>query len=141
MNTRCLCCVLFLFHALAAQAGWTELAADQVAREYVNLDTVSQEGNIISMWNMSDFHALQPVGNGRMYQSSRVLQQYDCIAKKKRIVTLIHYADAMGKGQLVFYDKTPSEWRDVAAGSLGEIHYNAACLTSMHTKNNPNKVL
>lgn len=117
---------------LSAVAGWVQLAADEVAREYVNLETVEQEGNIVTMWNMSDFNAPQPVGNGRTYLSSRVLQAYDCLSKKKQIMTLIHYRNAMGKGQLVFYDKTPSGWRKVATGSLAEVHLNAACLTVIH---------
>lgn len=117
---------------LSALAGWIQLASDEVAREYVNLETVEQEGNIVSMWNMSDFNVPQPVGNGRTYLSSRVLQQYDCLSKKKQIMTLIHYRNPMGKGQLVFYDKTPGGWRKVATGSLGEVHLNAACLAAMH---------
>lgn len=112
-------------------AGWVELAADALAREYVNLETVEKQGNVVSMWNMSDFNAPQAVGNGQVYLSTKVLQEYDCLTQKKRIITLIHYQQAMGNGQLVFYDKTPAPWRTVAAGSLGEVHLNAACLTSM----------
>lgn len=119
---------------LVAKAGWTQLAADEVAREFVNLETVEQEGNIVRMWNMSDFNAPQPVGNGRTYLSSRVFQAYDCLSKKKQIETLIHYRNPMGQGQLVFYDKTPGGWRAVAPGSLGEVHLNAACLTAIHGK-------
>lgn len=119
---------------LTALAGWVQLAADEVAREYVNLETVQREGNIVSMWNMSDFNAPQPVGNGRTYLSSRVLQAYDCLSKRKQIMTLIHYRSPMGKGQLVFYDKTPGGWRKVASGSLGEAHLNAACLAAVHAQ-------
>ncbi len=122
---------------LGVKAGWVQLAADEVAHEYVNLETVKQEGNIVMMWNMSDFTAPQPVGNGSTYLSSRVLQAYDCLSKKKQIQTLIHYRNPMGKGQLVFYDKTPGGWRKVAPGSLGEVHLNAACLAAIHGKPEP----
>lgn len=131
MNKRVLILAI-MFLPMSAIAGWVQLAADEVAREYVNLETVEQEGNIVSMWNMSDFNAPQPVGNGRTYLSSRVLQAYDCLSKKKQILTLIHYRNSMGKGQLVFYDKTPGSWRKVATGSLGEVHLNAACLAAIH---------
>lgn len=131
MITRFIFLVVSIFPVYAL-AGWVQLASDEVAREYVNLETLEQEGNIVTMWNMSDFNVPQPVGNGKTYLSSRVLQSYDCLSKKKQILTLIHYRNPMGKGQLVFYDKTPGSWRKVAAGSLGEVHLNAACLVAIH---------
>jgi len=129
MNFRVL--VFLMVFSSAAMAGWEELAADAVAKEYVNLDTVEKRGNIVSMWNMSDFNQQQPVGNGQTYRSSKVNQEYDCISKKKRIITLIHYQDSMGQGQMVFYDKSISPWRIVKPGSLADVHLNAACITSV----------
>lgn len=119
-----------------AFAGWTKLAADNLATEFVNLETVKQNGNVVSMWNMSNFNEPQAVGNGRTYLSTRVLQEYDCLGKQKRIITLIHYQNPMGNGPLAFYDKTIGPWRVVPAGSLGNAHLRAACLTSMHATEN-----
>lgn len=129
MKMRSLLFLLLL--PLAATAGWEELAADAVAREYVNLDTVEKRGNVIAMWNMSDFHVPQAVGNGRTYLSSKVHQEYDCLSKRKRIITLIHYQERQGQGQMVFFDKTLGDWRVVKPGSLADVHLNAACLASL----------
>lgn len=113
--------------ATYAAAGWTEIASDDIATEFVNLETVEREANIAKMWNMSDFKSMQPVGNGRLFKSTKAQQEYDCLTNRKRIVSIIHYVGAMGEGQVAFLDVTGNQWRKVLKGSLGQVHLNAAC--------------
>lgn len=130
---RLLSTTVLLLVSFSAFAGWTELAADDVATEYVNFDTIQRDGNVVTMWNMSDFKEQQEVGNGRLYQSSKAQQEYDCFANTKRLLTLIHYGNPMGKGNVAFLDNTSGEWRKIRAGSLGEVHLKAACLANIAT--------
>jgi hypothetical protein len=110
-----------------AFAGWSEIASDHIASEFVNVETIERNTTIAKMWNMSDFKAPQEVGNGRLYLSSKALQEYNCLEQTKRLVSLVHYADGMGKGQVVFMDNHPGEWKKIPQGSLGEVHLKAAC--------------
>ncbi len=125
--------VIFLFTLLFSTqlfAGWSKLVEDKVATEYINFDTKQQIGTVVKMWNMSDFKSKQAVGNGQLYQSSKAQQEYDCFTHSKRLISLIHYQSAMGKGKVVFLDANPSKWRKIQAGSLSEAHLNAACTTN-----------
>lgn len=121
-----ICCLLFCVSPQLL-AGWTELAADDIAAEYVNDDSIEKDGTIATMWNMSDFRQPQAVGNGRLYLSTKVKQAYDCKHKKKRILSLIHYIQPMGVGEIAFLDHTAGQWRDIKTGSLSEVHFKAAC--------------
>jgi len=112
----------------SALAGWTAIASDPIATEYVNFDTVEREDYFVKMWNMSDFKSPQEVGNGKLFKSSKALQEYDCANDKKRLISLVHYIENMGTGQVAYFDSSPDQWRPITAGSLGEVHLKAACL-------------
>lgn len=120
--------LLLLVHG-AAFAGWKELVSDQVATEYVNPDSVERSNYLVKMWNMSDYATPQEVGNGRLYKSSKTLQEYNCLEKKKRFMRIVHFSENMGLGQAIFIDSTLGEWREIKSGSLSEVHFNVACPT------------
>lgn len=123
--------VVFIFalalSSNAAIAGWTEKASDKIAHEYVNLQTIEHNENIVKMWNMSDFKEPQAVGNGQLFQSTKAHQEYNCISNTKRLLSIIHYADGMGTGKVVFFNASAGDWRKVLSGSLGQIHLDVAC--------------
>ena len=108
-------------------AGWKELVSDQVATEYVNPDSVERSNYLVKMWNMSDYVSPQEVGNGRLYKSSKTLQEYNCLEKKKRFMRIVHFSDNMGLGQAMFVDATLGEWKVIKAGSLSDAHFKIAC--------------
>lgn len=118
--------LVMLVHGLAF-AGWKELVSDQVATEYVNPDSVERSNYLVKMWNMSDYATPQEVGNGRLYKSSKTLQEYNCLEKKKRFMRIVHFSENMGLGQAIFIDATLGEWREIKSGSLSEAHFNVAC--------------
>lgn len=120
--------LVMLVHGLAF-AGWKELVSDQVATEYVNPDSVERSNYLVKMWNMSDYATPQEVGNGRLYKSSKTLQEYNCLEKKKRFMRIVHFSENMGLGQAIFIDSTLGEWREIKYGSLSEVHFNVACPT------------
>jgi len=79
------------------------------------------------MWNMSDFKSPQEVGNGKLYKSSKALQEYDCASDKKRLISLVHYTNNMDIWQVAYFDSCPDQWRPITAGSLREVHLKALC--------------
>lgn len=119
--------VLLCLSTTKVFAGWSVLVADQVAVEYVNLETVERSDYFVKMWNLSDFAKPQEIGNGMRFKSTKALQEYDCFTDKKRLISLVHYTDGMGKGTVAYHDSKPDIWRSVVAGSLGEQHLKAAC--------------
>lgn len=118
---------LLMFTCGLTFAGWKELVSDQVATEYVNLDSVERSNYLVKMWNMSDYVTPQEVGNGRLYKSSKTLQEYNCLEKKKRFMRIVHFSDNMGLGQAIFVDATLGEWKPIKTGSLSEAHYKIVC--------------
>lgn len=119
--------LIFLFGTHVANAGWSVLASDKIAVEYVNLETIERDGYFVKMWNLSDFATPQEIGNGMRFRSTKALQEYDCVSNKKRLISLIHYTDSMGKGTVAYHDANPDIWRTIVNASLGEQHLKAAC--------------
>ncbi len=110
-----------------AFAGWKELVSDQIATEYVNPDSVERSNYLVKMWNMTDYLSPQEVGNGRLYKSSKTLQEFNCLEKKKRFMRIVHFSDNMGLGQAIFIDATLGEWKTIKTGSLSDAHFKIAC--------------
>jgi hypothetical protein len=127
MKSRVVLTLILGLISFPSVAGWVAIATDEVATEYVNFETIQRSGIFAKMWNMSDFNAPQEVGNGRLFKSSKALQEYDCAHEKKRLISLIHYVQNMGQGQVAYLDSSSEDWRAVVSGSLGEVHLKAAC--------------
>jgi hypothetical protein len=123
------CLVLTFLSYGNAFAGWKALLNDEVASEYVNPDSAERNNYFVTMWNMSDFATPQEVGNGRLFKSSKTLQEYNCLDKKRRLLRIVHFSENMGLGQVVFNDATLGEWFAIKTGSLSEAHYKVACAT------------
>jgi len=116
--------------AFSAQAEWTQIGvsrrADDAFTLYIDLATVQRNGNLVRIWDLQDFREPQTV-DGQIYLSEKTQIEFDCEAKKARVLATIDCAGRLCSGKVVYSDADTSEWTAVGADTLGELEWKAAC--------------
>lgn len=116
--------------AFAAQAEWTQIGVsrktDDAFTLYVDLATAQRNGNLVRIWDLQDFPEPQRI-DGQTYLSEKTQIEFDCEAKKARVLATIDCAGRMCSGKVVYSDADVSEWTAVGANTLGELEWKAAC--------------
>jgi hypothetical protein len=114
--------------AFAAIAGWTPVGQpDEIYAAYADLATIRRSGAIVSMQGLYDFRRQDFTPEGRGLFSTAVLREYDCAARKVRLMSSIDFSGHMGAGVPVSTSHAPRRWEDVVAGGIDEAYLRAAC--------------
>ena len=94
--------LLFLSSA-PAYAEWVAVEKDYLLpglqTVYVNPDTIRQEENLVTMWQLIDFKWMK--GNGRgahRFFSTKTHKQFDCAEKRLRLLAFTEFSQHMGSG-------------------------------------------
>ncbi len=119
-----------LLNAGVASAEWTKIGAASNAADaftlYVDLATIQRNGKLVRMWDLQDFKQPQTLGE-KKYLSEKTQIEFDCDARKARILAIVDFSGQMGIGEIIYSDGDASDWTVVAAKTTGEIEWNAAC--------------
>ena len=122
--------VLFLIATGTAHAEWTQIGVSHKPGDaftlYVDTATIQRNGNLVRIWDLQDFREPQTV-DGQLYLSEKTQIEFDCEAKKARVLATIDCAGRMCNGKVVYSDADASEWTVVGANTLGELEWKAAC--------------
>ena len=121
--------VLLAVFSTGAMAEWTYLATreDNAFDVYIDKTTIRKRGNVAKMWELRDFKAPQKEASGS-YLSSRMLEEYDCVEIRQRLLALTDFSGNMGSGQIIFnhqYDN--NKWADIAPDTVNMELWKAAC--------------
>ena len=72
---------------------------------YVDRDTIRQEGNLVTLWQLIDFKLMQgnagmgPLGFGpHRFLSTETHKQFDCAGKRLRLLAFTEFSRGMGTG-------------------------------------------
>lgn len=114
----------------AASAEWTKIGAASKAADaftlYVDLATIQRNGKLVRMWDLQDFKQPQTLGEQK-YLSEKTHLEFDCEAKKARILAIVDFSGQMAAGEIIYSDGDASDWTVVVAKTTGEMEWNAAC--------------
>lgn len=111
-----------------AAAGWVIVGSDKTDTQYANPSTIRRKGNMAKMWDLLDFKKAQVAGKPiKPYKSTKGQYEYDCEEERMRLLSSSWHSDHMAKGEVVFTEDDPSEWRSVSPGSRGEDLWLVAC--------------
>ena len=126
---KLLIAVLLAVFSTGAMAGWTYLISseDKAFDIYIDKTTIRKRGNVAKMWELRDFKAPQKEASGS-YLSSRMLEEYDCVEIRQRLLALTDFSGNMGSGQIIFnhqYDN--NKWADIAPDTVNMELWKAAC--------------
>ena len=122
--------VVLLLGAPVAHAEWLKAGVFNNAGDaftlYLDPATLQRTGKLAKMWSLHDFKELQSI-DGQLYLAEKTQLEFDCEAKKARILATIDCAGRMCTGKVVYSDADTSEWTAVGANTLGELEWKAAC--------------
>ena len=126
---KLLIAALLAVFSTGAMAEWTYLTSseDNAYDIYIDKTTIRKRGNVAKMWELMDFKAPQKEASGS-YLSSRMLEEYDCVEIRQRLLALTDFSGNMGSGQITFnhqYDN--NKWADIAPDTVIMEHWKAAC--------------
>jgi hypothetical protein len=121
---------VLLMGAGTACAEWTKLAVSSKAEDaftlYIDIATIQRNGKLVRIWDLQDFKLAQTV-DGQQYLSEKTQIEFDCEARKARVLSIIDTAGPMGTGKVAYSDGDVSDWTAVAANTLGEAEMKVAC--------------
>ena len=126
---KLLIAALLAVFSTGAMAEWTYLTSseDNAYDIYIDKTTIRKRGNVAKMWELRDFKAPQKEASGS-YLSSRMLEEYDCVEIRQRLLALTDFSGNMGSGQIIFnhqYDN--NKWADIAPDTVNMELWKAAC--------------
>ena len=79
----------------SAMAEWIKIGstsmADQTVTYYADPATIRKSGNMVKMWNLSDFKSAKDAGNGNIYMSTKAQYEFDCKEEQTRLLYLISH--------------------------------------------------
>lgn len=84
---------------------------DEGVAQYLDIDNVVRNGDLVEMWRVFDYKApyVRKV-NRKPYTSQRVLTEFDCESMALRQLQFSWHAEAMGKGETLYENTEPELW-------------------------------
>jgi hypothetical protein len=121
--------LVFLLSGTAA-AGWTPLGVeDEIHAAYFDRDTLHRTGATAHMSGLYDFRRQDFTPAGKALYSTVVLREYDCAARRVRLLSYIDFAGHMGTGEVVDRMSSSGRWETVMPGAVDEAYWKVACAT------------
>jgi len=112
----------------AAAADWTEVGrANEIYAAYADRDSIRRQGSLATMHGLYDFRRQDFTPEGRGLYSTVVLREYDCAARRVRLLSSIDFSGHMGEGAAVSTSRTPRRWEPVLEGGIDDAYWAVVC--------------
>ena len=105
---------------------WLRYAENNEATMYFDSLRTRKMGDTSFVWDLHDLKADATDASGKAYRSVMYAIEYQCRARKRRILGVQRYADAMGKGAVTEETMT-GEWMPTPPESLGGQLFDHIC--------------
>lgn len=126
--SRLAAALLLAAAAGSASADWTAVGQpNEIYAAYADRDTIRRAGGIVTMQGLYDFRRQDFTPEGHGLYSTAVLREYDCAARRVRLMSSIDFSGAMGAGNPVSTSREPRRWEEVVAGGIDEAYLQVAC--------------
>ena len=129
---------LLVSSTVPAYAEWVAVEKDYLSpgrqTVYVDPDTISREGNLVTLWQLIDFKWMQgnqgigPLGYGpHRYFSTKTHKQFDCATQRLRLLAFTEFSLHMGTGTPAHGYVDSSNWLPVEPKSINQALWEIAC--------------
>ncbi|MEO8145318.1 MAG: surface-adhesin E family protein [Betaproteobacteria bacterium] len=119
--------LLALFSAGAA-ADWTAVGSgDYIYMPFADKATIHRNGPLATMSGLYDFRKQDFTPEGKGLFSTVVLREYDCAARRVRLLSSIDFAGHMGAGIAVSTSAHAGRWEPIVEGGGDEAYWKVAC--------------
>lgn len=130
-----------------AETKWVAVEKDYLSPDsqtvYIDPDTVSREGNLVTLWQLIDYKWMQGTGAvinpyqfGRLYRymlaphgffSTMTHQQFDCAGKRVRLLAFTEFSHRMGTGRGNNGYVDQDHWIPIEPESMSHALWEVAC--------------
>ena len=111
-----------------ALADWTTVGrANEIYAAYADKDSIRRSGGVVTMYGLYDFRRQDFTPEGRGLYSTAVLREYDCDARRVRLMSSVDFSGRMGEGSPVSTSSTPRRWEAVVEGGIDDAFWQIAC--------------
>lgn len=120
--------LVLLFAAGVARGDWTAVGeANEIYAAFADRDSIRRRGPMATMHGLYDFRRQDFTPEGRALYSTAVLREYDCAARRVRLLSSIDFAGHMGTGAVVLTGDRTGRWEDVVDGGIDAAYWKVAC--------------
>jgi len=130
--TRLLLITLLVLSHGPVSAEWVAVEKDYLLpgkqTVYVDPHTMSREGNLVTLWHLTDFQWMQGnyVGTPR-FLSTTSQRQFDCVEKRVRLLAFTEYYGRMATGRAAAGYVDQENWLPVEPESINHALWEVAC--------------
>jgi hypothetical protein len=111
-------------------ADWTPVGSrNEIYVAFADKASIRRHGSLATMHGLDDFRRQDFTPEGRGLYSTAVLREYDCAARKVRLLSSIDFAGRMGEGDPVSTSDRPGRWEAVLEGGIDAAFLRVACGT------------
>ena len=93
---------------------------------YVDPDTIRRKGNLVKMWQLYDYKAIQTVAGDSLLSIKRY-NEYDCTEERTRMLAYTWFSGNMGSGKVVYSTPNEQQWEPVIPRSINRTLWKVAC--------------
>ena len=132
-GVKSFCIVLIVLCELVAgnavASNWVKAVEGGTSKIFVDLDSINKTGNIVAAWYRRDFkHPMHAENKRRPYQSSKVLNYYNCSDNEIAAAQWITYEKTGGQGKIITNERVSSlEYGDIPLGETGKPLFDFIC--------------
>ena len=118
--------ILHVWNATAVFAEWEFVDGNEQAKVYVDSETITRDGGLVSAWVMDDLKTAQTRGF-RKYLSTRAHEEHDCAKERFRLLALEYFSGNMGSGEALYKTSGESDWTPIPRGTLAQSVWKFVC--------------
>jgi surface-adhesin protein E len=130
MTQLLLITVLMLSHG-SVYAEWVAVEktyhAPGLQTVYFDPDSIRREGNLSTLWQLTDFKTVQGGMGPDRFLSMKLQQQFDCAVKRLRLLAFTEFSGHMGTGKSAVGYVAEGNWVPIEAVSVNHALWEVAC--------------
>lgn len=107
-------------------AEWLLVDRNDRAKVYVESETISRNGDVVSVWVLDDLKTAQTRGFST-FLSTRAQEEHDCVNKRFRLVAIERFAGNMGTGQSIYKKSGESHWAPIPRETMAQSVWKFVC--------------
>jgi len=106
-------------------ADWSLIHQDD-ADHYIDFSLMSRSGYKARAWYLQNYAEVQTVKN-LQYRSIKNRSEFDCKARKMRILGYALYPEPMGQGHAIFNKGEALDWQIIKPKTLNDLYLKQVC--------------
>lgn len=118
--------LLQLSSVVPLYAEWLLVDRNDKAKVYVDPETISRNGEVVSVWVLDDLKTAQT----RVFStflSTLAQEEHDCVNKRFRLVAIERFAGNMGTGDSIYKKSGESHWAPIPRETMAQSVWKFVC--------------